>query len=35
MLAAYPNVNPRILKDLGIKGITDKDIERWERINKK
>lgn len=35
MLAAYPNVNPRILKNLGIKGITDKDIERWERINKK
>ena len=34
--AASPNVNPRILKDLGIKGITDKDIENWDKAyNKK
>lgn len=31
MAAANPNVNPRILKDLGIKGISDDDIERWEK----
>lgn len=31
MAAANPNVNPRILRDLGIKGITDDDIERWEK----
>lgn len=31
MMAAYPNVNPRILRDLGIKGITDKDIENWDK----
>lgn len=31
MMAAYPNVNPRILKNLGIKGITDKDIENWDK----
>lgn len=30
MIAAHPNVNPRILRDLGIKGITDKDIIRWD-----
>lgn len=29
--AANPNVNPRILRDLGIKGITDADIDRWEK----
>lgn len=31
MAAANPNVNPRILKDLGIKGISNDDIERWEK----
>lgn len=31
MAAANPNVNPRILRDLGIKGITDADIDRWEK----
>lgn len=31
MVAAHPNVNPRILRDLGIKGITDKDITRWDK----
>lgn len=31
MVAAHPNVNPRILRDLGIKGITDKDIIRWDK----
>lgn len=30
MAAGYPNVNPRILRDLGVKGITDADIKRWE-----
>lgn len=29
--AAHPNVNPRILKDMGIKGITDKDIASWDK----
>lgn len=32
MLAAYPNVNPRILRTIGIKGITDADIANWEKI---
>lgn len=31
MAATNPNVNPRILRDLGIKGITDADIDRWEK----
>ena len=31
MVAAHPNVNPRILRDLGIKGITDKDIISWDK----
>ena len=31
LLAAYPNVNPRILKMLGITGITDTDISNWEK----
>lgn len=37
MSAAHPNVNPRILRALGIKGITDEDIARWEKAfyNKK
>lgn len=37
MSAAHPNVNPRILKALGIKGITNEDIARWEKAfyNKK
>lgn len=29
--AASPNVNPRILRTLGIKSITDEDIKRWEK----
>lgn len=32
MLAAYPNVNPRILRTIGVKGITDADIANWEKI---
>lgn len=31
MMAANPNVNPRILKAMGIKGITDKDIEAYDK----
>lgn len=31
ILAAHPNVNPRILKTLGIKGISDKDIANWDK----
>lgn len=31
MVAAHPNVNPRILRDLGIKGITDTDIANWDK----
>lgn len=30
ILAAYPNVNPRLLKSMGIVGITDEDIRNWE-----
>lgn len=30
MLAAYPNVNPRLLKSMGVAGITDEDIRNWE-----
>lgn len=33
--AANPNVNPRLLRDLGIKGISDEEIANWERVNKK
>lgn len=29
--AAHPNVNPRILRDIGIKGITDKNIADWDK----
>lgn len=29
--AANPNVNPRILRDIGIKGITDKNIADWDK----
>lgn len=32
LMAAYPNVNPRILRDLGIRGITDEDIYNWDRV---
>ena len=37
MLAAYPNVNPRILRTIGVKGITDADVANWEKLfyNKK
>lgn len=31
MMAANPNVNSRILKAMGIKGITDKDIEAYDK----
>ena len=31
MMAANPNVKPRILKAMGIKGITDKDIEAYDK----
>lgn len=34
ILAGNPNVNPRILKNMGIKGITDEMIINWENINK-
>ena len=30
-MAANPNVNPRILKIMGIKGITDEDIEAYDK----
>lgn len=33
--AANPNVNPRILRDLGVTTITDKEIENWEKVNGK
>ena len=29
--AAHPNVNPRILRAMGVKGITDKDIASWDK----
>lgn len=29
--AAHPNVNPRILRDLGVKGITDEMIKNWDK----
>lgn len=32
MMAANPNVNPRILKDIGIKGISNKDIEAYDKV---
>ena len=32
MLAAYPNVNPRILRTIGVKGITDADVANWEKL---
>lgn len=35
MSAGNPNVNPRILKDLGVKSITDKMIADWEKANPK
>ena len=35
MSAASPNVNPRILKNLGVKGITDKMVNDWEKANGK
>lgn len=31
MAAAHPNVNPRILRALGVKGITDEDIANWDK----
>lgn len=31
MMAANPNVNPRILKDMGIKGITDEDVAAYDK----
>lgn len=33
--AAHPNVNPRILKELGVTNITDQMIADWEKANKK
>jgi len=33
--AASPNVNPRILKDMGVRSITDKMIQDWEKANSK
>lgn len=35
IMAANPNVNPRILKELGFEGITDEKIANWERVNKR
>jgi len=35
MAAASPNVNPRILKDLGVKNITDQMVADWDRANAK
>lgn len=31
MMAGYPNVNPRLLRTLGIKGISDEDIANWDK----
>ena len=31
MMAGYPNVNPRLLRNLGIKGISDEDIANWDK----
>lgn len=31
MIAANPNVNPRILKGMGIKGITDEDVAAYDK----
>ena len=31
MMAANPNVNPRILKGMGIKGITDEDVAAYDK----
>jgi hypothetical protein len=31
MIAGHPNVNPRILRDMGVKGITDKEIEAFDK----
>lgn len=35
IMAANPNVNPRYLKVLGIKGITNKMIRDWDKANNK
>lgn len=35
IMAANPNVNPRILREIGITSITDEMIENWEKINLK
>jgi len=35
MSAAHPNVNPRILKELGVKSITDKMVADWDKANSK
>lgn len=35
MAAAYPNVNPRILRDIGVKGITAEDIASWDKAFRK
>lgn len=35
IMAANPNVNPRILREIGITSITDDMIENWEKINLK
>ena len=35
MAAGNPNVNPRILKDLGVKSITDKMVADWEKAHSK
>lgn len=35
MAASHPNVNPRILKDLGVNSITDKMVADWDAANVK
>lgn len=35
IMAANPNVNPRILREIGVTSITDEMVENWERINLK
>lgn len=35
MAASHPNVNPRILKELGVNSITDKMVEDWDKANVK
>ena len=35
LMAANPNVSPRLLKAFGIKGITDEDIENFDKVHRR